>query len=101
MLLRSLETPLIHLSNIFQESWHQRLHTLLKELDPLRRNTLRFVLEFFEETSFYENDNDMSIEELAECVGPTITSNQWLEWYRDPMIILMQNYEALFEEELK
>ena len=58
------------------------------------------MLEFLEETSFYENDNDMSIEEIAVCVGPTITSNEWLEWYRSPMILLMQNYEALFEEKL-
>ena len=54
----------------------------------------------------------MPIEELAECVGPAIITGlknkvtkaephvEWLKIYRSPMICLMENYEALFEEEL-
>ena len=44
-------------------------HLIIKELEPLRRNTLRFVLEFIEEISFYERQNGMCIEEIARQFG--------------------------------
>lgn len=39
------------------------------------------MLEFLEEISFYENENEMSIEEIADCVGPVIIKTDlYAEW---------------------
>ena len=91
---------------------HKELHKEINDYDgdfkQLEKNTLKFMLEFLEETSFYKNDNEMSMEEIAKYVGPVIMTKDFneaieerpiIKWLLQSfMIYLMKNYEALFEE---
>ena len=78
----------------------------MNDLDPLRKNTLKFLLEFFRELVSYEADNLMTSYNVAVTVGPNIfrsrsnLSSDILNHaiYYETMIRMIENYEQLFEE---
>ena len=80
-LFREMKTPLIPFEHY--EEWGDLSHMeeaprmikvkqLICRLDPLRRVTLKFCVEFFRELVTYEEDNKMTYYNVAVTVGPNI-----------------------------
>ena len=81
------------------------LFMLVKSIQSINRNTLRYVLEFLYEVSSFENENEMTVNEIVKQVGPAIIntgedSGDWYRSYGTCMVNLLENYEPLFEEQL-
>ena len=62
-------------------------------------------MEFLHEVSSYENENEMTVNEIVKQVGPAIintgeTDIDWFKLYGACMVNMLENYEPLFEEEL-
>ena len=63
------------------------------------------MLEFLYEVSSFEKENEMTVIEIIKQVGPTIIhtnedSEEWFGSYGTVMVNLLENYEALFDEQL-
>ena len=113
--LREMKNPLIpfkqyaeygRLSELSEADRFIRMKELVNELDILRKNTLKFLLEFFRELVFYEEDNLMTSYNVAVTVGPNIfrsknnLSSDILNHaiYYETMIRMIESYEQLFDE---
>ena len=94
------------LSELSEADRFIRMKELVNELDILRKNTLKFLLEFFRELVSYEGENLMTSYNVAVTVGPNIfrsknnLSSDILNHaiYYETMIRMIESYEQLFDE---
>ena len=83
-----------------------RIKQLIKELDALRRSTLKFCVKFFEEVVSHESDNKMTSYNIAVTVSPNIfrsRENASADIFShaiiyEAFISMIENYEYFFEE---
>ena len=50
----------------------ERIRELIDLMEPLHRNTLRFLIKFFKELISYERDNELTSYDVARNVACTI-----------------------------
>ena len=89
------------LSELPEEDRLERIKQLVNLLDDLRKNTLKFLLEFFRELVSYEGENLMTTYNVAVTVGPNIfrsrnnLSSDILNHaiYYETMIRMIESYE--------
>ena len=114
-MLREMKNPLIKFSQyeaygdldqIPQEQRFPRIKQLVNELEPLRKNTLKFCVEFFREVVSYAEYNLMTAYNVAVTVSPNIfrSLNDRAEdilkhaVYYDALMQMIEKYEELFDE---
>ena len=93
------------LTSIPPERRVYKLNTLLKQLPPQNRNTLKFIIQFMREVVVHEPKNRMNSCNIAVTVGPNIFRPLTVRpadlfnagTYYDVVIRMMENYEILFE----
>ena len=93
------------LTSIPPERRVYKLNTLLKQLPPQNRNTLKFIIQFMREVVVHEPKNRMNSYNIAVTVGPNIFRPLTVRpadlfnagTYYDVVIRMMENYEILFE----
>ena len=117
-MLREMKNPLIpfkhyqeygNLINIPQEERFGKIKELVWKLDPLRRNTLKFCVDFFRELVTYVDYNLMNTYNIAVTVSPNIfrSRNDLAEdilkhaVYYDAFVQMIEKYEELFDEDSK
>ena len=117
-MLREMKNPLIpfkhyeaygDLNNTPQEQRFDKIKELVWKLEPLRRNTLKFCIEFFRELVTYVEFNLMNTYNIAVTVSPNIfrSRNDLAEdilkhaVYYDALIQMIEKYEDLFNEDSK
>ena len=79
----------------------KEIHRLIKLLEPINRNTLKFCIEFFRELISYEEYNKMTSYNIAVTVGPNIFRPKSdksqdiisVGVYYDAMIKMIENYD--------
>ena len=114
-MLREMKNPLIpfkhyeaygDLINVPQEQKFKKIKELVWELEPLRRNTLKFCIDFFRELVSYADHNRMNTYNVAVTVSPNIfrSRNDLAEdilkhaVYYDALIQMIERYDELFNE---
>ena len=117
-MLREMKNPLIpfkhyeaygDLNNTPQEQRFNKIKELVWKLEPLRRNTLKFCIEFFREFVTYVEFNLMNTYNIAVTVSPNIFRSRndlaedilKLAVYYDALIQMIEKYEDLFNEDSK
>ena len=93
------------LASIAPERRIYKLNTLLKNLPPQNRNTVKFIIEFMREVVKHEPDNRMTSYNIAVTVGPNIFRPLTVRpadlfnagTYYDVVIRMMENFDILFE----
>ena len=118
-LLRELKDPLIPfnkyeeyyqiLCNAASEKEHDELlKEIINDLDPLRYNTLKYLVNFFRKVVSYKELNRMTSYNVAVTVAPNIFRSKEdkasdilnHKVFYEAMIRMIDNYEYIFDEEL-
>ena len=118
-LLRELKDPLIPFSKYeeyyqilcsaaSEEEHDELLKEMMNDLDPLRYNTLKYLVNFFRKVVSYKELNRMTSYNVAVTVAPNIFRSKEdkasdilnHKVFYEAMIRMIDNYEYIFDEEL-
>ena len=82
-----------------------RIRGIVDQMPDLYKNTLHFLMEFFNEVSSHESENRMSPYNLAVCIGPNIFRSKQEDLqmadqnnsYREVMIKMIESPSLVFK----